>query len=79
MRVNSTDFHMIDVTNALMDELGVSSVHELNTPTSFGAITSDEVTQAQFVSAVQNAICDSGYFTGDNAVTVSIDHSGMCI
>ena len=77
MRVNSTDFHMIDVTNALMDELGVSSVHELNTPTSFGAITSDEVTQAQFVSAVQNAINDSGYFTGDNAVTVSIDHSGM--
>jgi len=77
MRVNSTDFHMIDVTNALMDELGVSSVHELNTPGSFGAVTSDEVTQAQFVSAVQNAIDDSGYFTGDNAVTVSVDHHGM--
>ena len=77
MRVNSTDFHMIDVTNALMDELGVSSVHELNTPGSFGAVTSDEVTQAQFVNAVQNAIDDSGYFTGDNAVTVSVDHHGM--
>jgi len=77
MRVNSTDFHMIDITNALMDELGVSSVHELNTPGSFGAVTSDEVTQSQFVAAVQNAINDSGYFTGDNAVEVSVDTHGM--
>ena len=68
---------MIDITNALMDELGASSVHELNTPSSFGAVTSDVVTKDQFVSAVQNAIDDSGYFTGDNAVTVSVDHHGM--
>jgi flagellin len=77
MRVNDTDFHMIDISSALMDELGVSSVNELNDPTNFGAVTSDEVTQAQFVNAIQNAIDDSGYFTGDNAVEVSVDNYGM--
>ena len=52
-------------------------MYELNTPSSFSEVTSDEVTQAQFVSAVQTAIDDSGYFTGDNAVTVSVDVHGM--
>ena len=77
IRVNDTDFHQIDISTALMAEVGASTLYELNTPGSFSEVTSDEVTQAQFVSAVQNAIDDSGFFTGDNAVTVSVDVNGM--
>jgi flagellin len=77
IRVNDTDFHRIDISTALMAEVGANTMYELNTPSSFSEVTSDEVTQAQFVSAVQTAIDDSGYFTGDNAVTVSVDVHGM--
>ena len=77
MRVNNTDFHKIDISTALMAEVGANTLQELDNPSSFSEVTSDEVTEAQFVRAMQNAIDDSGHFTGDNAVTVSIDVNGM--
>ena len=77
MRVNGTDFHRIDISSALMAEVGADTLHELNNPSSFSSVTSDEVTQQQFVSALQNAVDASGYFTGENAVNVSVDIHGM--
>ena len=78
MRVNNTDFHKIDISTALMAEVGANTLQELDNPSSFSEVTSDEVTEAQFVRAMQNAIDDSGHFTGDNAVTVSIDVTACC-
>jgi len=76
MRVNDTDFQTIDITDALQDVLGVE-LAELNSPSTFADSTSDEVTSEQFITALQTAIDDSGYFEGDNAVTVSIDKDGF--
>jgi flagellin len=76
MRVNNTDFQTIDITNALKDVLGVE-LAALNSPLTFSDSTSDEVTADQFITALQTAIDDSGYFEGDNAVTVSIDKDGF--
>jgi flagellin len=78
MRVNDTDSHSIDITSALIGQVSSEDgLAGLNNPTGFASSTSDEVTQTQFVAALQQAIDESGYFTGDNAVTVSVDKNGM--
>jgi flagellin len=76
LRVGSQGYVTVDLTNELADILGVG-ITELNAPTSYSASSSDEVTQTQFLAALQSAIDNTGAFTGDKAVTVSIDPDGL--
>jgi flagellin len=71
IRVGDGSYVSVDVTNALSKELGVG-INELNAPGSFVASTSDEVTQAQFVKVVNNALKDAGV-----DATASVDKHGM--
>ncbi|MDP4745138.1 MAG: flagellin, partial [Porticoccaceae bacterium] len=41
------------------------------------AVADGAVTKAQFVAAMQKTIDDSGFFTGDNAVSVSVGDDGL--
>jgi flagellin len=78
MRVNGTSFQTIDISSALIQQVSSEDgLAGLNDPTNFTSSTSDEVTQTQFVAALQQAIDDNGTFTGDNAVTVSVDKNGI--
>ncbi len=71
IRVGDGSFVSVDMTNALAAELGVS-FNELNNPTTYSVSTSDEVTQQQFVSALNQALSDSGV-----SATASVDSHGM--
>jgi len=71
IKVGSGAYVSVDVTNALAEELGVG-INELNNPGTFAVSTSDEVTQAQFVSALNKALDDAGV-----DATVSVDKHGM--
>jgi flagellin len=75
LRANNGSYQQIDITNALAEALG-TSVANVNVAS---LSTADEVTAEQFVSAVQKAIDDTGAFTGDNKVTVSVNSSGNVI
>jgi flagellin-like hook-associated protein FlgL len=64
LNVNGLGRQNFDMAQALTD-LGVSS--------------SDTITKAQFVSAMQTTINQNGLLTGDNAVTVSVNQSGQVV
>ena len=76
MRVNDTDYEAIDLSTALSSILGVDE-DALNTPETYTASTSDEVTRAQFIQALNDTFAAETSFQGDNAVTASIDDYGM--
>jgi flagellin len=71
IRVGNGSFQSVDVSSALKNVLGVTT-NELNAPGTYANSTSDEVTQAQFVTAVNQAMKDAGV----NA-TASVDSHGM--
>jgi len=71
IRVGNNNFQAIDISNSLAKVLGVG-LQELNTPATFTNSTSDEVTQAQFLTAVNGALKDAGV-----AATASVDFAGM--
>jgi flagellin len=73
IRVNDSEVVNVDFTNELMDVLGVGSVRELETAS---LSTADYVTQDQLTAAVNQALVNAG-FTGDNAVSMSVDNGGM--
>ena len=76
MRVNDTDFIDLDITDALSSILGMD-VTKMNAPETYAASTSDEVTQTQFLQALNDTFAARSEFTGDNAVTASINRYGM--
>ncbi len=76
MRVNDTDYIDLDITDALSSILGMD-VTKLNAPETYAASTSDEVTQTQFLQALNDTFAARSEFTGDNAVTASINSYGM--
>ena len=76
LRVGDSGYVTVDMTNELASTLGVG-ITELNAPSTFSASRSDEVTKDQFISSLQNAINNTGAFTGSKAVTVSVDKHGM--
>jgi flagellin len=71
IRVGDGPFKSVDMTNALSSVLGVG-INELNTPQSFALSKSDEVTQTQFVSALNSALQGAGV-----SATASVDKHGM--
>ncbi len=74
MRVGSSAYVALDMTSALNNVLGTTT-ETLNAPSTNSASTSDEVTQAQFLTALQ-ATLDAA-FTGDKKVTASVDSNGI--
>jgi len=76
MRVNDTDFIDLDITDALSSIIGMD-VTKMNAPETYAASTSDEVTQTQFLQALNDTFAARSEFTGDNAVTASINDYGM--
>ena len=74
MRVNDSDYVDIDITDALSSILGVD-VTQMDAPETYAASTSDEVTKTQFLKAPH--LRNRSGFTGDNAVTASINNYGM--
>ena len=76
MRVNDTDYIDLDITDALSSILGVD-VTQMDAPETYAASTSDEVTQTQFLKALNDTFAARSEFTGDNAVTASINNYGM--
>ena len=75
MRVNDTDYESVDLSDALSSILGVDE-DALNTPETYTASKSDEVTRAQFIQALNDTFAADANFQGDNAVTASIDNYG---
>ena len=75
MRVNDTDYESLDLTAALSSILGVDE-DALDTPETYTASKSDEVTQAQFIQALNDTFAANANFQGDDAVTASIDNYG---
>lgn len=76
IRVGPSVWKTIDMTDALAEVLGVTET-QLNAPSTYSASTSDEVTQTQFLEALNNALGEE--FTGESAVTASIDGNGMLL
>ncbi len=74
MRVGSSAYVALDMTSALNNVLGTTT-ETLNAPSTNSTSTSDEVTQAQFLTALQ-ATLDAA-FTGDKQVTASVDSNGI--
>ena len=74
VRVGSDAYVSLDMTNALNDVLGTTT-ETLNAPAANAASTSDEVTKAQFLTALQATLDAS--FTGDKKVTASVDSNGI--
>ena len=71
VRVGNGPFVSIDLTAQLSNILGVS-VNQLNTPATYSASTSDEVTKTQLLQAMNGAFSQAGV----NA-TASVDSNGM--
>ena len=74
VRVGSDAYVSLDMTNALNDVLGTTT-ETLNAPAVNAASTSDEVTQVQFLTALQSTL--DAEFTGDKRVTASVDSNGI--
>ena len=74
MRVGSSAYVALDMTSALNNVLGTTT-ETLNAPSTNSASTSDEVTQAQFLTALQATL--DATFTGDKQVTASVDSNGI--
>ena len=71
IRVGDGPFVSVDMTSALKDVLGVT-INQLNNPSTNSISTSDEVTQTQFVNALNTAMKDAGV-----SATASVDSHGM--
>jgi len=71
IRVGDGSFKSVDMTGALAKVLKVS-INELNNPSTYAVSTSDEVTKDQFVTALNQAMADSGV-----SATASVDSHGM--
>ena len=76
MRVNDTAYLQVDITSALSNILGVDE-NKLNAPETFVESTSDEVTQAQFMQALNDTFASMAELSGDNAVTASVNQYGQ--
>ena len=73
--VGNGAYRSIDITAAMATYYGVNEA-AINDVTLDAKSKADKVTGADFVAIVQKAIDDSGMFTGQNKITVSLDSKG---
>ena len=71
IRVKDSSFRDIDITDALIAQLGLSSEAELEDATNYYA---NQVNKTNFLGALQSALDNE--LTGDYAVTVSVGQNG---